>query len=532
MARQTRLTATLISILWMILTPSADAQTFDRWQDIERAVINEQWSEVMKQCAHAPVPAQDAAVPRLVHAHACVATNRNNQAVVLFASIHSAAQREVWEHWTASLVDRHPEARVAHYLRGDALLRSGRLQEAEQRFTTALGDRDDFALALNARGVTYVHMGLAESATNHRARNRQWQKARNDFERAIRRAPDFAETYASLGNLQLLRQAPTGAITSFGKALRLSSDYALAYNGMGCAEFGRGQWEQANRYYTAAAKTLPLAVFLANLRGLADAITCLDHPGQEHSPLFRFTDFLDWQTLCEKTTQRGDVFAVFYGGQLPVDLTPDVVSRMNEALERPSFYDTVKNRINLDQIVKRLEVLIEETQTIRPRRRDRLTDTEKAAVVELNRRLLEHHYPHLIARHDQRRPGHQLTITQGLVSGTRHRQGLSNDQILRGQGRVDYLWRPMADFTESMPLVGSIGKQWNRHLNNATKWNNLTMQQRTGSGVHDLMPGGVSTELHIGFVDRGDWPVGSAFGLLPGGLPESPKDEETQRDEQ
>ena len=495
--------------------------------ELEDAVIKERWREVAQQCASA-AQFRQSPILKVLKAHACLALNRNNDAVMLLASVTSTKDRQAWYQWAKSLAEQHPEARSAQYLLGDALLRLGRLDEAERRLTHALGDRADFALALNARGNVYVHKGLAEAAGHggRRAR-RQWLKAQGDFDRAIQIAPAFAEAHASLGNLHILRRAAPGALTSYQRALELSPGYALALNGRGCAEYGLGKWEKANLSFSAAGSALPLPAFLANLRALAGACESRDLPGQDRSPLFRFTDFLDWDALRGKTAEEGDVFGVFWGGQLPATPTRDSIKRLNEALENPGFYDSVKTRLDLNGATKQLPALISKTVAARRAPRDALSDAQKAKVVELNRRLLEHVYPELIAQHDQRTPGHQLTLGRGLISGPQHRAGLSTDQILNGQARVDHLWRPMADFTGSIPLVGSLGKQWNRHLDNATRWNDHAINTRLGTSIRDVMPGGISAELRRGFVDRGNWPVVSSVALMPGGLlpPDTPEGE-------
>ena len=83
-------------------------------------------------------PGESNAVCRLVAAHACLATIRNNEALVLFFAAEDG-DLAAWKTWTESLHTRSPFNAVAASLLGDALARSGDLRRAEDYFTAALG---------------------------------------------------------------------------------------------------------------------------------------------------------------------------------------------------------------------------------------------------------------------------------------------------------------------------------------------------------------------------------------------------------
>lgn len=227
---------------------------------LDRALLTEDWEAVVRATAVADGP-QDATARRVLRAHALMLTNRNNESVTLFLSLDDVARR-AWSQWTADFVGRYPAEPVAYYLRGDALARSGDWRGARQALAIALGTQAPRVPALRhpaaasiAEGVTLIQLGLSRDADQV-------------LRRATAEAPRLTEAFASLGTSQLLRSAARGAAESFRRALALSPDYALAINGLACAEFGLGNPEKADAGFAEAARQLPLALFTANRRAL------------------------------------------------------------------------------------------------------------------------------------------------------------------------------------------------------------------------------------------------------------------------
>jgi tetratricopeptide (TPR) repeat protein len=424
--------------------------------DVEKAVLNEDWRQVADLCADNEAMSASPAL-RAIKGHACLALNRNNQSLLLFLSLASEEERQTWLSWTSAFAENNPGASVALYLKGDALARTGNWDAALACYDRALSKDDKGKLALNARGVAYA--GRAD-----------WDRARTDLEKACNSAKEFAEAYASLGNLQLMRHASKGALRSYSEALRINPEFAVALNGRACANFGELEWAKANEDFAEAGRLLPLPLFLGNLRALSVAAENLHAPGLEKSPLFRFSDFLDWETLQESTMKEEDVLRTLLGAPLPESLDGEIVDKMNRALETPDFYDRVKDRLDLDKASKEMLSLVERTKKHRSEEFVGAVTGNLELTLSLNRLVIELAYPHLIAQHAQRDPGMQLAVQNGQIyhgDKLEYMRSLSNDQIFDGQNRVQNLWRPMADFAQSMPLVGSLGQQWNRHLDTA-----------------------------------------------------------------
>ena len=174
-------------------------------------------------------------VARLIMAHASLATNRNNAAMMLFLSVKEEGDVTSWSGWTSSLLNKNQENPVALYLRADAQARSGNFGEAVQLLTKATnlpssplsqnspaGEIDNsemvnYALICNARGVLRM-------LTN------DMDYALMDILQATRLAPNLADAHANLGSYYIMTEAADGASEEFSKAIEINPEFALAYN--------------------------------------------------------------------------------------------------------------------------------------------------------------------------------------------------------------------------------------------------------------------------------------------------------------
>jgi len=224
-------------------------------EEAQQALLRGDWAGILAVLEKSDI--KDADVPcRMVAAHACLATNRNNSSMLLFLSAKESKDIELWLDWTKSLLNREPQNPIALYLSADAEARQGRAKEAIAKFTQALEIKKDFALAFNARGVVKVL-------------NDEWDEALIDFLQAKQCDPKLADAHANLGTYWVVREAPDGAIEAFSKAIELNPEFALVYNGMGCAYFGRGEFERATHYFSVACQLNPILVVAEINQGYA-----------------------------------------------------------------------------------------------------------------------------------------------------------------------------------------------------------------------------------------------------------------------
>lgn len=81
-----------------------------------------------------------------------------------------------------------------------------------------------------------------------------------DFLLATNSAPDLADAHANSGTYYILVEAADGAIDEFNKAIELNREFALAYNGLGCAYFGKGEFDTASQCFATASQLCPTLV--------------------------------------------------------------------------------------------------------------------------------------------------------------------------------------------------------------------------------------------------------------------------------
>lgn len=481
--------------------PGADDLPPD--SNVECCVLAADWPKVARTYESGD-SSRRAPVRQMLYAFACLHLNRNNDALVVLTSTGDPNSLWTWSRWTESLVQRHPANAVAQLLRGDAAARLRQFDSALRCYDEALRLQSDLTLARVAHGV-------AQAGLDRR------QEAYEDLQTACAARPPLAEAYASLGTL-IIRNGlqPEDANECYEKALALSPGYVLALNGLGCVKYAVGEWEKAPAYFVQAGRKLPLPLFLGNLRALMVAAENLHMPGQENSPLFRFSDVYDWHALRAKTAAADDVFRSFLGSRLPAEPNAGTFLVLNQALEAPGFCGKVQHRLDLTQASQRLRELMESTQPARAAEVGMLSAENKGKIVLLNRLILEYAYPYLIARHDQRDPGMQLTLTHGLVDQETYKESLTPAQIAQGQWNMDHIGRPIADALESsrLPGIAFMGKQLNDHFDFSTHGNDLALR-RQGMTLDDVRPGGVKVDMSQALIDVGHWPVTNWFGLMP-----------------
>jgi tetratricopeptide (TPR) repeat protein len=222
---------------------------------IEDPLARADWQGVIKECERYDSNAlKSSPALRAIRGHACLALNRNNESLALFASLAREADERQWLAWTKRFTDQHKDAAVADYLEGDALARLGDWKAALQFFDRALARTPNWHLALNARGVVQHAMGNTSAA-------------RADFKNAIAAKPDFADAYASRGTIDVYAPTIKGSSTRnqgpaewFQRSVDLSPRSVVALNGLGCAAYTNELYPEAKRYFDAIPADSPLSL--------------------------------------------------------------------------------------------------------------------------------------------------------------------------------------------------------------------------------------------------------------------------------
>jgi len=233
------LTAMLLALFWAPNLARA-ASEGNVSPEVERALLAENWSQVA-DLLKAVNPKTASPVLRLLKGHACLALNRNNEALCLFLSIASDGERQEWLQWSDAFAHKHPQKPVAHYFRGDAQARLGRLLEAETNFTQGLHLKPDHPLLLNGKGVVL-------------ALQKKWSEARINLTKAGSNPKmPLADAYVNLGEMFIYRKdGARGAVRAFDEALKISPEYCLAFLGRGCVKMVLSQNSEAEEDFKQA----------------------------------------------------------------------------------------------------------------------------------------------------------------------------------------------------------------------------------------------------------------------------------------
>jgi hypothetical protein len=277
-------------------------------------------------------------IPAVLKAHASLALNRTNEALCMLASL-SADDRRTWDEWTGRFVKAHGDSAVAHYLRGDALARQNRWDDAAGAFDASLAIDPEQVLALNARGIVRSFKG-------------DWQRAMADFVRASDLDGRFVDALASRGFSQLQSKAgPEGALDAFESALQRMPDFATAAAGKAYAQLALARWDEGNRTLAAAAAMMSCARFLID-----DGVSKLTAWVEAQSGATDGDESLPPGTQLDRhlgSLARGNVGALSPIARI-VGANPALGVRVGATLEgikqqNPALYNRVTNRISSGQ---------------------------------------------------------------------------------------------------------------------------------------------------------------------------------------
>lgn len=201
----------------------------------------------------------------LILAHRSLALGDLNEASALFRVDVVSSGTEPWSEWTSSLAKRCPKSALAHYLRGDALLRAGDLDKGIAELSTSIDLDPEFFLAWNARGVGY---GLL----SRRSGNKDYlNNAHVDLRQASSLNPGFADAPANAGVIYIMDDRAGASQKAFSRALSVDSTFALAINGLACSEAHLGLMDLAASGLAKAWSARQLPIVIDNAEALREA---------------------------------------------------------------------------------------------------------------------------------------------------------------------------------------------------------------------------------------------------------------------
>jgi len=248
-------------------------------------------------------------------------------------------------------------------------------------------------------------------------------------------------------------------------------------------------------YFYKAYYQLMLPIFEQNKRNLILSFENKMYPDLIESPVFRISDFLDWEALRKQTaTNKSDVLKLILKSELPEIIDDHFLIQLNSLLgERFLFNEVTKNE-NVADSIKNIIIST----------RNAYSEKHASDILKqqyINRLIIQKLYPGLIASWTERKPGMQLTLNKGFVRSDDYRRNMSVSQLKDAQNRIDYIYKPIARAVEGIPYVGAaLGKNYMAHLDQATKANDRAFQKNNIS-MNETNPGGVLLDIRRASID-------------------------------
>jgi Flp pilus assembly protein TadD len=138
---------------------------------------------------------------------------------------------------------------------GLSMLLDGKAQEAINQFNKAIRVKPDFAEAYKNRGNAYYKL-------------EQYQRSIEDYNETIRMKPDFDEAYINRGNAHLMLEQYQLALDDYDKAIRPKSNYARVYKDRGITHYWLGNYSLAMDDFTEAIALEPGYAEAFSMRGI------------------------------------------------------------------------------------------------------------------------------------------------------------------------------------------------------------------------------------------------------------------------
>ena len=158
---------------------------------------------------------------------------------------HNIEERNIYPdlHGFIAAQNRFTSPRM-HFYAGRALVEQKQYGKAVIEYNKAIRRRPDSA-------ESYCNRGAAK------AENNRLKAAIADFDEAIRLDPDFTEAYYNRGIAKAQDNKPKEAIDDFDKAIHLKPDYADAYHYRGVAKVADNRLEEAIKDFDEAVRLSP-----------------------------------------------------------------------------------------------------------------------------------------------------------------------------------------------------------------------------------------------------------------------------------
>jgi tetratricopeptide (TPR) repeat protein len=157
---------------------------------------------------------------------------------------------------SSQLLERFPNSVILYNIAGACNAGLMQFDAAINNYKKALKINPDYADAYNNMGNALKDKGDLEAAIE-------------SYKQALKIKPDYVQAYNNMGNALRKKGDSEVAIESYKQALKIKPDYAQAYNNMGNALSDKGDLEAAIESYKQALKIKPDYVQAYNNIGIA-----------------------------------------------------------------------------------------------------------------------------------------------------------------------------------------------------------------------------------------------------------------------
>lgn len=346
-----RILTNILLVAFLTLFPgsagvdSAFAQGIENLSPSEKSVqafLSADWDTSIELLRSDDRQAQSATA-RLLLGHALLASNRNNEAYVLFTSVTDRSDLERYLSYCQKLISDLPSSAFAHYLLGDAFARVGDYDQSRRAF-------DDAIKLDSAKAILYVARGVAHATTGDP------DKAILDLSRAIELDSQLADGWLALGVLLTRLGAIDGAEKALARSLQSNQNLALAHLTSSVLAYGNGDFERAFSELDNARTLEPrlatlldyneikMTTSLERLRAISVDSTGQDRPGAPMRSAFAPAKDMSPKTVAEWMPGSGR--AVYFGDKLPE------LKSYYEPPRTPQFTAQRERRVVHDQIVQ------------------------------------------------------------------------------------------------------------------------------------------------------------------------------------
>lgn len=218
--------AGVLSLNWLLVTNSYAASNPEKStlsKAEEDALFAENW-ELLVTLINNVSKEKMSPIQRFVKAHACLATNRNNESIQLFAEL-TLKDLETLQQWNTDVLNKTSNKSLVNYFLGDIHAKGMDNKNAIKYLSLSISQNPKNYLAYNARGVVNII-------------DEKYDDAVADLLKAEAINKNFADAYNNLAMMNIRKKNGliVPAKNNFQSVLKINPEFALAYHGLGCLE--------------------------------------------------------------------------------------------------------------------------------------------------------------------------------------------------------------------------------------------------------------------------------------------------------